>query len=58
MSNLWWKQWQENKRYLAAFMAWMTLGAGYAIALFSSWLAKPLEPTAFRSRLGPVSTGE
>jgi len=32
MNNLWWKQWQENKRYLAAFMAWMTLGACYAIA--------------------------
>ena len=32
MNNLWWKQWHENKRYLAAFMAWMILGVGYAIA--------------------------
>ncbi|MDB6128925.1 MAG: hypothetical protein JWM04_32 [Verrucomicrobiales bacterium] len=32
MNNLWWKQWHENKRYLAAFMAWMTLGACYVIA--------------------------
>ena len=32
MNNLWWKQWNENKRYLAAFMAWMILGACYAIA--------------------------
>jgi len=32
MNNLWWKQWHEGKRYLAAFMAWMTLGACYAIA--------------------------
>jgi len=32
MNSLWWKQWQENKRHLVAFMAWMILGAGYAIA--------------------------
>jgi hypothetical protein len=32
MNNLWWKQWHENKRYLMGFMAWMVLGAGYAIA--------------------------
>ena len=32
MNNLWWKQWHENKRYLAAFMAWMILAACYAIA--------------------------
>ena len=32
MKNLWWKEWNEDKRYLAAFMAWMILGACYAIA--------------------------
>ena len=32
MNNLWWKQWHENKRYLAAFLAWMILGAVYAIS--------------------------
>ena len=32
MNNLWWKQWHENKRYLAAFLAWMILGTVYAIA--------------------------
>jgi hypothetical protein len=32
MNSLWWKQWHEDKRYLAAFMAWMILGACYAVA--------------------------
>ena len=32
MNNLWWKQWHENRRHLAAFMAWMSLGVCYAIA--------------------------
>jgi ABC-type transport system involved in multi-copper enzyme maturation permease subunit len=32
MNNLWWKQWQENKRHLVVFMVWMILGACYAIA--------------------------
>jgi len=31
MNSLWWKEWRESRRYLAIFIAWMTLAVCYAI---------------------------
>ena len=31
MNGLLWKQWHENKRYFAIFMAWMILAVCYCI---------------------------